>query len=395
MPQSDSMPQNASSFRSQIGVLLMITGLFLLNFLSRLILGPLLPAVEEDLGISHSSAGALFLSASLGYCSGLLLSGFISSRLTHRRTIIFSASTVGLILVATFFVEAFWVLTLCVFLLGLAAGPHLPSSLATITTLVDKKDWGKAISVHELAPNLSFVIAPIFAEVLLSWTSWQGAFGILGSIVLLMSLVFAVFSRGGDFHGEALHAKTVLELVRRRSFWVMLVFFGLGIGGSLAVYNMVPLYLVAEHGMSRGSANTLLALSRILGLAAAFLAGWATDRLGAKRTIGISFLITGLLTLVLGLVPAGWAVWIVFLQPTAAVTFFPPGFAALSRIGSPTERNVVVSMIVPFGFLLGSGVVSAFIGFLGDLGSFSLGISTFGAVILCSLGLLRYLRFQE
>ena len=196
-------------------------------------------------------------------------------------------------------------------------------------------------------------------------------------------------------HWEGLSLKLLLELVRRRSFWVMLVFFGLGIGGSLAVYNMVPLYLVAEHGMSRGSANTLLALSRILGLAAAFLAGWATDRLGAKRTIGISFLITGLLTLVLGLVPAGWTVWIVFLQPTAAVTFFPPGFAALSRIGSPTERNIVISMIVPFGFLLGSGVVSAFIGFLGDLGSFSLGISAFGAVMLCSLGLLRYLPFQE
>jgi len=373
----------------------MIAGLFLLNFLSRLILSPLVPAVEEDLGITHSSAGTLFLAASMGYCLGLLFSGFISSRLTHRQTIILSSSSVGLILVATFFTETFWTLALCVFLLGLAAGPHLPSGLATITTLVTKKDWGKALSVHEMAPNLSFIIAPFFAEALLSWTSWRSAFGVLGSIVLLMSLGFAFFGRGGNFHGQVLRPKTVLRLMSRGPFWVMLLFFGLGIGGSLAVYNMVPLYLVAEHGMSRTSANTLLALSRILGLAAAFLAGWATDRLGAKKSIGISFLATGLLTLLLGLAPSGWTVWIVFLQPTAAVTFFPPGFAALSLIGSPTERNVMVSMIVPFGFLLGSGVVPASIGFFGDMGSFSLGFVAFGAVILCSLGLLRYLRFQE
>ncbi|MBI4774455.1 MAG: MFS transporter [Deltaproteobacteria bacterium] len=395
MPQSGSSSQEPSSLRSQIGVLLMIAGLFLLNFLSRLILSPLVPAVEEDLGITHSRAGVLFLAASMGYCSGLLFSGFISSRLTHRQTIILSSSSVGLILVATSFAETFWVLALCVLLLGLAAGPHLPSGLATITTLVDKKDWGKALSIHELAPNFGFIIAPIFAEALLTLTGWQSAFGVLGPVVLLMSLGFAFFGRGGDFHGEALRPKTILGLMRRGSFWVMLLFFGLGIGGSLAVYNMVPLYLVAEHGMSRSSANTLLAFSRILGLAAAFLAGWATDRLGAKKSIGISFLTTGLLTLLLGLAPSEWAIWIVFLQPTAAVTFFPPGFAALSLIGSPTERNVVVSMIVPFGFLLGSGVVSAFIGFCGDMGSFSLGISVFGAVILCSLGLLRYLRFHE
>jgi len=46
---------------------------------------------------------------------------------------------------------------------------------------------------------------------------------------------------------------------------------------------MIPLYLVAERGMERSSANALLALSRIPTLVIAFLAGWVTDRFGPKE----------------------------------------------------------------------------------------------------------------
>jgi len=65
-----------------------LTGIFFLNFLGRVVLAPLMPYVERDLNVGHGEAGSLFLFGSLGYFAGLLGSGFLSSRSTHRRTII-------------------------------------------------------------------------------------------------------------------------------------------------------------------------------------------------------------------------------------------------------------------------------------------------------------------
>jgi NNP family nitrate/nitrite transporter-like MFS transporter len=49
-----------------------------------------------------------------------------------------------------------WLIQCGLVVLGFAAGFYLPSAIATITSLVDKRHWGKAIAIHELAPNLAF-----------------------------------------------------------------------------------------------------------------------------------------------------------------------------------------------------------------------------------------------
>lgn len=83
------------SFLSQLGPLLFLVGIFFLNFISRIVLSPLLPTVEKDLRIGHEEAGSLFFIISFGYCIALLGSSFVSSRLTHRRTIILSTIALG------------------------------------------------------------------------------------------------------------------------------------------------------------------------------------------------------------------------------------------------------------------------------------------------------------
>ncbi|HIJ20147.1 MAG TPA: MFS transporter, partial [Deltaproteobacteria bacterium] len=93
------------------------------------------------------------------------------------------------------------------------------------------------------------------------------------------------------------------------------------------------------------------------------------------------FLITGIMTILLGTVSSSWVILIVFLQPVVAVCFFPPGFAALSSIGPPSTRSVIVSLTVPAAFLIGGGAIPAGIGMMGDAGSLGLGIVLTGALI--------------
>ena len=371
-----------TNFKSQIGPIFLLAAIFLLNFLGRVILAPLLPTIERDLGFGHTEAGSLFLLISMGYFVSLVASGFVASRLMHYRTISLSASAIGLALVTISFSNSQAGVLLGLVLLGLAAGLYLPSGISTLTSLVNPNQWGKAIAIHELAPNLGFVLAPLISEALLKWFSWRGILGVMGAASIVAGAAFARFGKGGRFPGAAPSVASFQNILAKPAFWIMTILFSLGITGSLGVYAMLPLYLVAERGIDQYSANILVAISRISGLGMAFLAGWATDRFGAKRIMAAVFLLTGTMTVLLGLAKGYWIVIIVFLQPMLAVCFFPAGFAALSCIGPASSRNVAVSLAIPLAFLIGAGGIPTGIGIMGDLANFALGFGLVGGLIL-------------
>ena len=364
------------------GPILLLTNIFFLNFISRIIFAPLLPSIQKDLGLAHVEAASFFLFVSIGYSVSLLSSGFISNRLQHKKTIVLSATAVGISLTGIALCDGIWTIRGGLLLLGLASGLYLPSGLASLTALVNVKHWGKAIATHELAPNLSFFVAPLLAESLMMWFSWRGVLVFLGVCSILTALLFSYFWKGGDFPGEAPTFLSLKTLFAQKSFWIMMILFSFGICATLGIYTMLPLFLVAQHGLERNWANTLVALSRISGMFMAFLAGWTTDRIGPRLTMSAVFLIAGLTTILLGALTGSGLVLMVFLQPVVAVCFFPPGFAALSAIGPPKARNVAISLTVPAAFLMGGGVIPMGIGMMGDAGFFAFGVSATGGLIL-------------
>jgi len=382
-------------FGSQLAQLLFLASIFFLNFMARISSSPLMPQIEVDLGLDHAQAGSFFLFISVGYFIALLGSGFISSRITHKSTIVLSALSVGAALVSLALCQSLWALRVWFFITGLAAGIYLPSGIATLTTIVDQRHWGKAIAIHELAPNLSFVVAPLLAEAMLARFSWRGVLWSLGVVSILAGIAFALFGKGGRFHGEAPGVSAIRILLGDRAFWVMTVLFSLGIAATLGIYTMLPLFLIAERGMTRGWANSIIGLSRISGIFMAMVAGMINDKFGPRRTIFLVFFITGVLSVFLGLAPGSWTAVFVFLQPVMAVCFFPPGFAALSSIGPPSARNIAVSFAVPMGFVAGGGLIPLMIGFSGDMGSFGAGIGITGALIFLGAFLALGLKLRD
>ncbi len=340
-----------------------------------------MPEIEADLGISHRSAGSLFFMISTGYFVALIGSGWMAARLTHRKTIIFSMGLLGLALAFTAFSSTLGSIRLALFVVGLAAGLYLPSGIATLTDLIEPRQWGRAIAIHEMAPNLAFVLAPLLSEVLLIWFSWRAVVSLLAVTSVLAGAGYARFGRGGRFPGTAPGLAAIKEFTGEPAFWIMVLLFGLGISSSLGVYTMLPLYLVTDHAIDRNLANSVIAVSRVSGLFMALVGGWAADRFGPRITMTGVFLLTGLTTIIMGLGTGPLVLAAVFLQPMAAVCFFPAGFAALARIGPPGARNIAVSLAVPLGFIIGGGAVPLLIGFMGDTASFSLGILIVGCCI--------------
>ena len=369
--------------------------IFFINFIGRMILSPLLPTIEKELAISHGQAGSFFFLMSAGYVVGLLGSGFFAARSNHKITISISSTGVGFALLGVSLSSGLWTMRAGLFCLGLTAGLYIPSAIATITALVERPRWGKAIAIHELAPNLAFFAAPFTAQGFLAWSDWRMALGSIGVASLIVGFTYQRFGRGGEFSGESPASNAFATLIHMPAFWLMVVLFGIGVSTTIGVYAMLPLYLVSDRHIEQSWANTVVAVSRSYGPILGLLGGLVSDKVGPKRTIIISLAFTAVLTTLLGPASNRWISVVVILQPLLAVWFFPAAFAALAAITRPDARNLAVAFTVPAGYIIGGGVVPAFIGFMGDAGFFAVGYVLTGIFILAGAVLALLLRLPR
>jgi NNP family nitrate/nitrite transporter-like MFS transporter len=381
--------------KSQLFLLGLLTTIFFVNFLARIALAPLLPVIEKDLGLGHAGVGSFFMMMALGYAAGLFVSGYLSSRFTFRQTIALSAIAIGC---AFFLVAAsrnLWAIRIGLVLTGIPAGIYLPSGITTITASVSPANWGKAISIHELAPSLAYFAAPLIVEGLLAFFPWQGVLALIGGVSVILGLSFLRLGQGGDFSGEAPTLGNIRLLTGKPAFWIMVALFSLAIASTMGLYSMMPLYLVAERGIDRGLANTLVGLSRIPVLIVTFFSGWISDRFGPKPTIAVVILFNGLTAILLGALPGQWVILMVFLQPTLSVCFFPAGFMILSRIVPSSARNLSVSLTIFIAYLVGAGLIPTALGIFGDAGMFSLSFILVGSITFLSVLLITRLDLTE
>jgi NNP family nitrate/nitrite transporter-like MFS transporter len=382
-------------FSAKAGAVFLIAALFHLNFMARFIFAPLMLFVEEDLHITHAQAGSLFLFISSGFAVAQFGSGFISSRLTHKKALILSAIAVGIVLILVGFAQSLSAIRLALMVLGLAAGLHIPSALATITAMVRRQDWGKAMGVHSAAPTLGFVLGPLLVAALMGSVSWRILILLLGVFSLLAGMAFLFFGKCGDFPGDAPRPSALKQLVRLPSFWLIILLFMMALGGSVGLFTVLPLYLISERGLDKTFANTVLGLAQISGFLAALAGGWFADRVGAKRAMAILLVAGGAANILLGVSGDSWMLVILFIQPALTGSFFPGAFSSLSRIVPPTLRSVVASVAIPIAFLMGVGVFPTFFGYLGQNYSFSLAFVLAGSFMLVGPLFAFALRFVE
>jgi NNP family nitrate/nitrite transporter-like MFS transporter len=382
-------------FSGAIGSVLFLTLLFFLTFIGRYIFAPLMPAMSSELGLSHSQAGSIFLFASMGVFIGSLSAGFVSSRIQHKGTIALSLIGGGCALLLCTMLAPLWALRGALLMLGFMAGMNLPSNVATITALVSRQDWGKALAVQQMAPPLSLILGPMLTVFLLNWFTWRAPLVVIAIAGIVAALILIRFGTIGQFPGDAPDLSLARIILSGRSFWIMIILFALGMGGQVGIYAMMPLYLITERGMPQASANVLIGLSQVSALFMTFVAGWVTDRIGEKKAIFVFLLASGIVTLLLGLASGLWLKIVVFLQPALIVCYFPAGFAALARIVQPNLRSLATAWVAPCAIVLGGGLFPLLLGYMGQTVTFASGIVLAGGIIMVGSGLPFFLNLVE
>ena len=347
--------------------LFLLVVIFFLTFMPRVMPSPLLPVIESSMQVSHGQATSIFLFISIGYALSVFLSGFVSSKISHRFTILFSTLFLSLSMGCVILSYDFNTLRVCMFIMGFSVGFYLPSSIATIVSIVPSRHIGKSIAIHELSPNLAYLGAPLICELLLEKIQWKGIMLMQGTAALFMAFIYLLYGKGGDFKSKSPNITIYKELFKNKTFVVVSILFIFSIAGSMGIFSILPVYLVSETGFNIEKANMVVALSRVPALGVIFIAGWASDRFGVKLTIRVVFLLSGLSIFLIGVAPPSIIVPAIFINTISVVCFFPPAFAILAKIGSKYGGNMAVSLAVPLAILGGSGIIPNILGYVADM----------------------------
>ncbi len=367
--------------------------LWYLNFSTRTIFSPILPLIEDSLLLSHGKVGGLFISLSVGYSLTLLATGRLTLAWGYKRTVAIGFLGVSLVFFGFQFAESYVSFHLLFFLLGIATGTYIPSILPIITETYEFRNWGKAIGLHDSAASFSIFSIPILMVYGLQFFSYKIPLLLLGIVSLIFPLFFWKVSvepkkeppqKGESYTG----------LFKKRTIWIMILFWILSSASSMGVYSILPLYLIKERGIDFELANQLLGISRAGGMAVPILIGFLVDRYGYRTILFLSLLMTGLSTIALSLSSPLSLIFIsLTLQAVLSLGFFPVALATISKLAPLSSRSMVLGVIMSVGVGFGMGVTPFLLGLTADHFNFRVGIFWLG--VLTSLSSLSVHLLKE
>ena len=381
--------------RANIHTILLLVSVLFFVFVARVIYSPLLPSIERDLHLNHTQAASFFLFTTLGYTCMNIFSGFIASRLGHRSTIFLAVMLVSSATVFIALSPSLLLIRVGLIIVGVGSGLYPPSGIATVSSLVDIRDEGKVLSIHESGPNLGFIAAPLIVALFLPRLDWRPCLFIIAALGLLIGALFLIFSRGGEFRGEAPVLRNITRILLLPSFWITAVIMALGAGASIGLYSIIPTYLVFERGLDQALVNTIVGASRVSGLIALLFAGYLVDRFGAKTLITAILFAAGLATAAIWARSKAVVLVAVFLQPLLIMSFFPAILTAATRIAPRQLQNLTISFILPIGYGFGAGILPVLLGWLGDNATFALGFLVYGLMLIAGSSLPFFLKLKH
>ena len=353
--------------RPVLMIFMLVVAVFF-SMASRAIFSPLMPSLQNEMGVTLAAAGTLFLLLSVSYAAAMLFSGFLAARIGHGMTIVSALACITLGLLICAVAPEITILAAGMLFIGAGAGAYPPSGMVMINTKISLRRRSTALSFHEIGPNLALLLCPLMVLILEPWFGWRG---VLFWMALVCGLATVSFWRWGTIDsgvGAAPDFGTIRTILRLRSTWVGMAILSAALSGLHGVYAILPAYLVTEYALSPQYVNFLLTLSRVAGVLLLLRTGWIIQRFGRRQTIVGVLVFSSFFTALIGLARGSWISIVVIAQPALIAVMIPALLSALADIGESRYQNITYALIITAGVGLGAGVAPALLGLCGDLG---------------------------
>lgn len=294
-------------------------------------LAPLIPLLKEKLALSNALAGSL---ATFLRSSSLVqpFIGYLADRISARWFVILAPGTSALFMSLLGASPSYLLLLPLLVMTGLShAAYHAPAPAMIATVSGDRV--GKGMSLFMMGGELGRAAGPLIIITAVGWFGLEGSYvaalpGLLASVMMARMLrpTPRPVRRDGEFGLRALLVE------RRRPLGVLLAFVAIRaiVVGSVTVFT--PAYLMSR-GMTLVQAAAGYALFELAGAAGALAGGTLSDRMGRRRTLIATQLLSVPFFYVLVTGPAD------LVAPFLALT----GFLVLS--GSPVVLALVQELL--------------------------------------------------
>lgn len=261
---------------------------------------------------------AFFLNMTI-FSISLVIAGKSYDRYGPKWVIIISTLFLSAGFMSISFIDTFWQYFLSYGLLSaIGLGGTSVSLMAAITSKWFNKRRGLAISMALAGSSIGqFVLVPLFTAIVLRY-GWRASYFYTGLIMMVVNVTLVLFiikRNPVDYIRTPEKSKNnfsstpdnnenspnkdpqdlgLRQAMRTYSFWLFLiVMFICGTGDFLIAAHLIA--FVTDYGISPTSAGNMLAWFGLMSLAGLLIAGPASDWVGNKTPIAITFLVRFLL----------------------------------------------------------------------------------------------------
>ena len=273
-------------------VLVVLTLVYVVNYLDRQILAILMPQVKAEFGLSFKEVGYLIGPAfALVYAILGVPLAVLADRYSRRNIIAASLAVFSLMTVLSSYARGFWTMALARFGTGVGEAGTGPSINSVIADLYAPAERASALSFYTAGLNVGLLIAFFGGGWLSDHYGWRVAIVAAGVPGLLLAvLLFFTVKEPRRGLVEALPdsdppsiGSVIVWLWDQRSFRWMAIGTSFSSFGGYAVIAFVPSFLKISHHLSGAQIGVALALLvGIPGALGTYLAGVFADRFGAR-----------------------------------------------------------------------------------------------------------------
>jgi CP family cyanate transporter-like MFS transporter len=334
----------------------LLAGLFLAGLALRpqiVGVGPLIPRIQDDLGVSHAVAGLLGTIPVL--CMGVfaLPAPEVSRRYGTRLAIAVCLGLIGSFGIARGVAPG----AAAVILLTFGVGIGLGLAQALMPAAVKERFALRpafATGIYVLGFNIGSAVSSVLAVPIADGTgSWRWSLVVFSAATIALVPAWMWLTRGEPPHRRAAVARIRLPF-KSGTAWVLV-----GIFGSMAcVFYGLNSWLpdaYVERGWSDGKAGGLLAVLNIAALVTTVIIPWLSDRKGSRRVYLVSFsaaLALGVAGFVV--LPGGAWVWATVVGLCTGA-MFPLVMTLPVDVGKrSTDVASVTGLMLGVGYMLGA-----------------------------------------
>jgi sugar phosphate permease len=297
------------------GWYILAASFFLLFFqvAARFSFGIMFKPMMAELGWNRASISSVFFLNMVLFALTLSVAGKIYDRYGPRWVILVSTVLMAAGYICTSFVRTLWQFHLFYGVLAAigAGGASLPLVAALMSKWFEKRR-GLTISLALSGSCLGqFVLLPIFNRFVLTY-NWRITYALIGLIIFGVNTILALAVFKGDPQDMGLqpygyntadetadrHERenstprqkdlNLLQALKTKSLWLFLVFmFICGSGDFLLATHLVP--FVTDYGVTPTAAANMLAIFGLTSLGGILVAGPASDLIGNKIPIALTF----------------------------------------------------------------------------------------------------------